>query len=122
MTLLQLQYFREVARTKHFTAAAENLHVAQPSLSYSIKELENSLGVPLFSRSASKKIDLTVYGSVFLKYVEQALDALDEGCAAIYRCKSQQPNAPGGGQGGQDLASGMPSDLLQSICSQREVV
>lgn len=40
MTLLQLRYFREVAHTKHFTAAAENLHVAQPSLSYSIKELE----------------------------------------------------------------------------------
>lgn len=91
MTLLQLQYFREVARTKHFTAAAENLHVAQPSLSYSIKELENSLGVPLFSRSASKKIDLTVYGSVFLKYVEQALDALDEGCAAITQLDGKDP-------------------------------
>ena len=46
MTLLQLRYFREVAHTKHFTAAAENLHVAQPSLSYSIKELEKELAYP----------------------------------------------------------------------------
>lgn len=83
MTLLQLRYFREVAHTKHFTAAAENLHVAQPSLSYSIKELEKELGVPLFTRSANKKIDLTVYGSRFLTYAERALDALDEGCEAL---------------------------------------
>lgn len=91
MTLLQLRYFREVAHTKHFTAAAENLHVAQPSLSYSIKELEKELGVPLFTRSASKKIDLTVFGSRFLVYVERALDALDEGCAALAQRDSSDP-------------------------------
>ncbi len=91
MTLLQLRYFREVAHTKHFTAAAESLHVAQPSLSYSIKELEKELGVPLFTRSASKKIDLTVYGTRFLVYAERALDALDEGCAALRQHDGSDP-------------------------------
>ena len=91
MTLLQLRYFREVAHTKHFTAAAENLHVAQPSLSYSIKELEKELGVPLFTRSANKKIDLTVYGSRFLTYAERALDALDEGCEALLQRDGNDP-------------------------------
>lgn len=91
MTLLQLRYFREVAQTKHFTAAAENLHVAQPSLSYSIKELEKELGVPLFTRSASKKIDLTVYGTRFLTYVERALDALEEGCTVLREHDGESP-------------------------------
>lgn len=91
MTLLQLRYFREVAHTKHFTAAAENLHVAQPSLSYSIKELEKELGVPLFTRSANKKIDLTVYGTRFLTYAERALDALEEGCAALRQHDGDDP-------------------------------
>ena len=40
MTLLQLQYFKTLARVLHYTQAAAELHIAQPSLSYSIKELE----------------------------------------------------------------------------------
>ena len=91
MTLLQLRYFREVAHTKHFTAAAENLHVAQPSLSYSIKELEKELGVPLFTRGANKKIDLTVYGVCFLTYAERALNALEEGRAALRQHNGDDP-------------------------------
>ena len=44
MTLLQLQYFDTLARVLHYTHAAEELHIAQPSLSYSINELEKELG------------------------------------------------------------------------------
>ncbi|MCI9028383.1 MAG: LysR family transcriptional regulator, partial [Lawsonibacter sp.] len=47
MTLLQLQYFKTLARVLHYTHAAAELHIAQPSLSYSIKELEKELGVKL---------------------------------------------------------------------------
>ena len=43
MTLLQLQYFSVLARVLHYTHAAEELHISQPTLSYSIRELEKEL-------------------------------------------------------------------------------
>ena len=45
MTLLQLQYFSVLARILHYTHAAEELHISQPTLSYSINELEKELEV-----------------------------------------------------------------------------
>ena len=42
MTLVQLQHFRTLAYVLHYTKASEQLHIAQPSLSYSIAELERS--------------------------------------------------------------------------------
>ena len=65
MTLLQLQYFKTLARVLHYTQAAAELHIAQPSLSYSIKELEKELGVKLFEKD-SRHIRLTIYGEQFL--------------------------------------------------------
>jgi DNA-binding transcriptional LysR family regulator len=48
--LQQLRYFLAVAETRHFTQAADNLGVAQPTLSKQIHTLEASLGAPLFER------------------------------------------------------------------------
>ena len=78
MTLLQLQYFKTLAHVLHYTQAAAQLHIAQPSLSYSLKELEKELGVKLFEKD-SRHIRLTIYGEQFLSYVERALSMLDEG-------------------------------------------
>ncbi|MDO4555884.1 MAG: LysR family transcriptional regulator, partial [Lachnospiraceae bacterium] len=88
MTLMQLMYFREVAKTRHFTAAANNLYVAQSSLSYAIHELEKELGVPLFIRYNNKTITLSDYGQAFLPFVENALLSLDEGKNEIESLKS----------------------------------
>ena len=82
MTLLQLQYFKTLARVLHYTQAAAELHIAQPSLSYSIKELEKELGVKLFEKD-SRHIRLTAYGEQFLPYAERALDMLDEGVGVL---------------------------------------
>lgn len=82
MTLLQLQYFKTLARVLHYTQAAAELHIAQPSLSYSIKELEKELGVKLFEKD-SRHIRLTVYGEQFLPYAERALNMLDEGVGVL---------------------------------------
>lgn len=62
MTLLQLRYFREVAAHQALHGGSRKPARRAASLSYSIKELEKELGVPLFTRGANKKIDLTVYG------------------------------------------------------------
>lgn len=78
MTLLQLQYFETLARVLHYTHAAEELHIAQPSLSYSINELEKELGVKLFEKQ-NKKICLTDYGDRFLPYIQKSLMIMDEG-------------------------------------------
>ena len=51
MTLRQLEAFYWIARLGSFHAAARHLHVAQPSVSARVRELERHLGVPLFERS-----------------------------------------------------------------------
>ena len=60
LTLLALTYFQKTAELQHLTHAAEALHISQPSLSHTIKMLEQELGVPLFRRSG-RNIVLTKY-------------------------------------------------------------
>ncbi len=82
MTLSQLQYFQTLAHVLHYTRAAEALHIAQPSLSYSIRELEKELGVKLFVKE-DRRVSLTMYGEQFLPYVETALATLSDGTQAV---------------------------------------
>lgn len=56
-----LEQFMAVTELGSFVAAAERLHVSQPALTYSIKKLEEGLGVRLFERS-SRGVRLTAYG------------------------------------------------------------
>ncbi|MCK7622785.1 LysR substrate-binding domain-containing protein [Streptomyces sp. RS10V-4] len=78
MDLLSLRYFRAVARREHISRAAEELRVAQPSVSRTLARLEAELGVPLFDRQG-RTIRLNRYGAAFLRRVERALDELDVG-------------------------------------------
>lgn len=64
MELLQLQYFRTVARMEHMTKAAKELRIAQPALSKTIARLEEDLGVPLFDRQ-NRQIKLNEFGRAF---------------------------------------------------------
>ncbi|WP_446750578.1 LysR family transcriptional regulator [Streptomyces sp. WZ-12] len=82
MDLLSLRYFRAVARREHISRAAEELRVAQPSVSRTIARLEAELGVPLFDRQG-RTVRLNGYGTAFLRRVERALDELDQGCAEL---------------------------------------
>lgn len=88
MTLTQLIYFMEIAKTKNFTVAASNQFVAQSSLSYAIRELENELDVQLFVRRPNKKIELTSYGEELLPYVEEGLRILEDGKNRIISMRS----------------------------------
>ncbi|BBA95813.1 putative LysR family transcriptional regulator [Actinacidiphila reveromycinica] len=65
MQFQQLAYFVAVAQARHFTRAAQTLHVSQPSLSQQIRTLEKELGAPLFSR-ARGNIALTDAGEALL--------------------------------------------------------
>ncbi len=72
MQIQQLTYFVAVARTRHFTRAAELTGVSQPSLSKQIRVLENSLGTPLFVRNRGA-IELTSAGEALLPHAQRIL-------------------------------------------------
>ncbi|MFD7653169.1 LysR family transcriptional regulator [Actinosynnema sp. NPDC059797] len=76
MTLQQLAYFLAVARTRHFTRAAAEVRVAQPSLSKQIHALEKELGAALFSR-ARGNISLTPAGEALLPVASRILSDVD---------------------------------------------
>ncbi len=70
MNLKQLRYFLAVAEEGQMTAAAKRLHVAQPPLSYQIKQLELELGVPLFKR-LPQGVVVTAAGELLVGYAQQ---------------------------------------------------
>ncbi|MGH4024932.1 MAG: LysR family transcriptional regulator, partial [Pseudonocardiaceae bacterium] len=72
MQLQQLVYFLAVAQTRHFTRAAELTHVAQPSLSKQIHNLERELGSELFHR-ARGNVSLTPAGEVLVPFAKRIL-------------------------------------------------
>ena len=78
MDLLQLRYFQVVARVEHMTKAAEELYIAQPSLSKTIHRLEKEIGVSLFDRQG-RSIRLNQFGKVFLAYIDRLFHELEEG-------------------------------------------
>lgn len=78
MDLLSLRYFQAVARREHISRAAEDLRVAQPSLSRTIARLEREVGVPLFDRHG-RTIRLNRFGAGFLRRVDRALSELEDG-------------------------------------------
>jgi DNA-binding transcriptional LysR family regulator len=72
MELTQLKYFQTVAKYEHMSRAAAELHIAQPSLSKAISQLEQSLGACLFERQG-RQIKLNKFGRVFKSHVDRIL-------------------------------------------------
>ncbi|WP_225428294.1 LysR family transcriptional regulator [Levilactobacillus enshiensis] len=72
----QLEYFLAVANAGQITAAARQLHMAQPPLSYQLKQLENEMGVALLNRTAGGTT-LTPAGKLLRDYAQQLLDLRD---------------------------------------------
>ena len=73
MTLTELRYIVAVARERHFGRAAEACFVSQPTLSVSIKKLEEELDVKIFERGASE-VSVTPLGSDLVRQAQQVLE------------------------------------------------
>ncbi|MGI5488808.1 LysR family transcriptional regulator [Microtetraspora malaysiensis] len=87
MEFNSLRQFLVVARLEHLSGAAEELRVAQPSLSRTIARLESELGTPLFDRSGRLRLNDT--GRLFRDHVERALGELDAGRRAVAEATSE---------------------------------
>ncbi len=77
ITFRQLKVFLAVARHLSFTRAAEILNLTQPAVSMQIKQLEESVNLPLFER-LGKKIYLTAAGRVLLEFAREMIHNLEE--------------------------------------------
>jgi DNA-binding transcriptional LysR family regulator len=82
MDIDQLRCFLAVAEELHFGRAAERLHVAQPPLSRTIKQLERELGSRLFDRN-TRSVRLTSCGQALVAPAKEVLEALRRARAAV---------------------------------------
>jgi len=87
MTLQQLTYFLAAAEHGSFTAAADVLHLARPSVSEQIAHLEAELGVALFVRTG-RRLELTDAGRLLLPEAERTLAAASEAAEVVQRARA----------------------------------
>lgn len=84
MELRHMRTFAAVARALNFTAAAAELHVAQPAVSQTIRDLEEEMGVRLFNRT-KRSVRITAAGRTFKAEVDRLLDDADAAVLAAQR-------------------------------------
>jgi DNA-binding transcriptional LysR family regulator len=82
MELRQLEHFVTAAEERHFTRAAQRLHIVQSGLSASIKALERELDAPLFVRS-TRRVELTQAGHALLPEARRTLAAAQAATDAV---------------------------------------
>lgn len=111
MEMQQLQVFLAVAEELHFGRAAEKLHLAQPPVSRTVRQLEHDLGVDLFIRS-TRSVRLTAAGAAL---VPQAREIL----AAVQRARNTAIAADRGDAGMVTLAfSGASTHILVGMLAR----
>ena len=77
MDLHKLYYFYVVAKYEHVTKAAEELHISQPALTKTVKQLEEELGVNLFKKE-KRNIKLTEFGEFLKGRLDNVFPLLEE--------------------------------------------
>ena len=84
MKLHQLRHFVAVAERLHFGRAAAALHISQPPLSRSIRDLEARVGATLLARTR-RRVELTPEGIRFLEEAKRVLQSLDQAVLEVSR-------------------------------------
>ena len=90
VTLRQLRAFSLLAQHHSFTLAATELHLTPSAVSLQIKELEQSVGLPLFVRNGKAVSSLTQAGQLLLADVHRALHALQDADDTLGRLRARR--------------------------------
>ena len=110
MDLRQLRYFAVVAEELNFTRAAARLHISQPPLSQQIKDLEVSLGTPLFRRT-SRRVELTDAGRILMAQTRIILAQIEAARRKVHAVAQGQVGELSIGATGSIMRGGL-ADLL----------
>ena len=89
LTLRQIRIFLSASKHMSFTRAAEELHISAPAISLQIKEMEDDMGVHLFTRE-NRKVALTSAGEYFLLYARRVSSTLNEANTMMERFRGTQ--------------------------------
>lgn len=89
MTLQQLRYALTIAGCGSMNEAAKRLFLSQPSLSETVKELEQEIGLQIFMRS-NRGIIITPEGEEFLGYARQVIDSTESLRRAMWRSSARK--------------------------------
>ncbi|MDP4449206.1 LysR family transcriptional regulator [Staphylococcus hyicus] len=89
MKIVQLEYFIEVVNQNSFTKAARALHISQPSLTATIKKMEQQLGYALLQRT-TKDISITEKGIQFYNHAKQLVHQYHLTLEQMYDLKVSQ--------------------------------
>ncbi len=114
MELRHVRYFLAVAEYRNFRRAAEQLHIAQPPLSRQIRQLEEDLGVTLFTRN-KRRVELTKAGQAFL---EEARKLIVQAGHAAQAARHAQKGESGVVRIG--VASGLGAAVSKVVFQHRE--
>jgi DNA-binding transcriptional LysR family regulator len=112
MDLRQLRHFQAVLATRSFSTAARELAVTQPALTRSIRDLERSVGAPLFDRNR-RGTNPTPAGLEFHRYVRRILNDCDRATQEVATLRT-------GGVGRVTIGAGASyvSDLLTNVIAR----
>lgn len=89
MNLQHLRYFITLANLEHYTKAAQQLHITQPTLSHAINMIETELGLPLFEKQGRNMV-LTANGREFAKDIQKALNIIDKSVSKLQSLDQDQ--------------------------------
>ncbi|NYT74590.1 LysR family transcriptional regulator [Halomonas sp. QX-2] len=116
LTFRQLRYFLVLSEELHFGRAAQRLHISQPPLSASLRQLEEELKVKLLLRN-SKRVTLTPAGEAFQRQARRILEQLEDSQTLVQRIASSATGLVRVGFTPAMLFRGLP-ELLKRLQSR----